>query len=356
MDLEMLTLFEDGLRRFSRERYAPAQMIEGTKNGKGGRYWHEMAELGWFELAVSDNGLPEIVPLLSVYRVAGEGLWREPIDCVFGEPAVVAACATEPALRRQLCDGLASGAAPLACAARERGDGWSAGTTTTRAHAGADGVVLSGHKVAVAGDPACVAYLVTAADEQTGRVAFYRVDRGARGLDVRRYPTVEGRQLADLHLDRTPGVFICAVGPEVPTRAWGELLAAAECVGIMHGALQDTVAYLLQRQQFGRPLIDFQVLQHRLADMQMLVRETDALLRELAEDLDAGRSLDPRSLLALRAQTSRSAREVTREAVQMHGGMGVTQECRVSHYYRRVLTLESLHGSEAWALERLCQA
>lgn len=353
MDQETLALFEDGLQRFSRERYAPARVAEAMSAAEGGQHWQEMADLGWFELAASESGLPEITPLLSVCRMAGEGLWREPIACVFGEPAVVAACATDAETRRTLVAGLASGAAPMAYAVRERADGWGTRAVTTRAQRGAGGVELSGDKLAVVSAPNCAAYLVTALDEQAGRVAFYRVDGGAPRLEVIRYRTVDGRSLVDLHLDRTPGVFVCEAGPEVPVQAWGALLAAAERVGIMRGALRDTVAYLGQRKQFGRPLIDFQVLQHRLADMHMLVRETDTLLGELAADLDSGRAIDPASLLSLQAQAARAVSEVARDAVQLHGGMGVTQECRVSHYYRRMLTLESLHGSEALALEGL---
>jgi alkylation response protein AidB-like acyl-CoA dehydrogenase len=355
MDAETLALFEDGLERFTRERYGAAQMVEKATARQEAVHWWEMAKLGWFELAASESGLPEIVPLLSIYRAAGQGLWREPIGCVFGEAAVVAAHAADAAVRQMLCAGLTSGEAPLAFAAREAGQGCDGGMVSTVARPTDRGVEVSGQKVAVPHDAHCRAYLVMAVHGQTGKRAYFLVERAARGLDVARYHTVEGRELADLRLDRTPAQFVCNADPELPTRAWGTLLAAAECVGIMNGALHDTVSYLRQRKQFGRPLIDFQVLQHRLADMQMRVRETDALLRELGEDLDAGQPLDARALLALSAQTSRAAREVTRDAVQMHGGMGVTRECRVSHYYRRVLTVESLYGGESWALERLAE-
>jgi len=356
MDLGMLSLFEDGLRRFNRERCSPLQLVESAKAGHGTRHWQEMAALGWFDLGVAEEGLPEILPLLSIYRAAGEGLWREPIDCVFGESAVIVGSIGDRSLRRRFSEGLASGQQPLAYAARERGGEWSPARPATCAQSIAGGLVLSGSKVAVVEDSACTGYLVTASDADSGRRSCYQVERGARGLEIVRYPTVEGRHLADLHLDRTPALRVCDSPDWQLLEAWGSLLAAAESVGIMRGANQDTLAYLRQRRQFGRPLIDFQVLQHRLAEMLMLERETDALLRDLADDLDEDRSVDPRGLLALGAQASRALRHVTREAVQMHGGMGVTQECRVSHYYRRALTLDSRCGGEAWALARLAAA
>lgn len=356
MDKEMLGMFEDGLRRFNRERYSPSQLIEYARAGQCTKHWREMADLGWFDLAASDEGLPEIVPLLSIYRAAGEGLWREPINCVFGESAVIAGCAVDAPVRRRLSEGLASGSKPLAYAARERRGGSMPARSMTCAMQGRDGALLSGSKVAVVEDSSCAGYLVTAADTDTGKVSCYLVNSGASGLVIVRHPTVEGRYLADMHLDQTPGELVCEQGAGELAESWGSLLAAAESVGIMRGANQDTIAYLRQRRQFGRPLIDFQVLQHRLAEMLMMERETDALLREIAEDLDEDRIVNGRRILALRVQTSRAARHVVREAVQMHGGMGVTQECRVSHYYRRVLTLESLYGSEAWALEQLAAA
>lgn len=357
MDKDMLSLFEDALQRFNRERRSPAQLLEHARHGSSREHWREMAELGWLELALANDAsggaLPEIVPLLSIYRAAGEGLWQESIDCAFGAATLIAHHAQATALRRELCEGLATGSALLAYADRERGDGWDASTVDTSAQRRADGFVLSGCKVAVAEDAACACYLVTGRDMETGLAGCYRVARDAPRLGIVRHCSVEGRALADLHLDQTPAQFVCEGDVLALAPRWSALLAAAESVGIMRGALHDTVSYLQQRRQFGRPLIEFQVLQHRLADMLMLTRETDALLQEIAEDFDAGQPPAERQMLALRAQVSRAQRQVTREAVQMHGGMGVTQECRVSHYYRRALTLDSLYGSDAWALERL---
>lgn len=349
----MLVMFEDALKRFNRERYAPAQLVEYARRGGCREHWREMAELGWFELALAEQGRPALVPLLCLYRAAGEGLWREPIHGVFGEAALAASSADDPVLRQRLSEGLASGDAPLAFADRERGAQDHANTPNTSARRHGEGYILTGNKVAVIDDPGCAGYLVMARDLESGRAACYRVEPRAQGLEIDRYTTAEGRALADLHLDQVAAQFVCDREAMELVGHWGALLAAAECTGIMRGALQDTIDYLHQRRQFGRALIEFQALQHRLADMRMLLRETEALLDEIAENLDAGRPADPRSLLSLRAQTSRAVRHVTREAVQMHGGMGVTQECRVSHYYRRALTLDSLHGSEGWALEQL---
>ncbi len=361
MDKDMLGLFEDALQRFNRERHSPAHLLEHIRHGSRLEHWREMAELGWFELVLANDtssdaagrALPKMLPLLSIYRAAGEGLWQEAIDCVFGAAALIAHHAQGTALRRELCEGLASGSAPLAHADREPGDGWDARAVATRAQRLAEGFALSGDKVAVVEDAACVGYLISARDVATGRAGCYRVARETPGLCIARYCGVEGRALVDLHLEGASAQFVCEGEVLALVPHWSALLAAAESVGIMRGALNDTVSYLQQRRQFGRPLIEFQVLQHRLADMLMLMRETEALLHEIVEDLDAGQLPAQYLMLVLRAQVSRALRQVTREAVQMHGGMGVTQECRVSHYYRRALTLDGLHGSDIWALDRL---
>lgn len=359
MDTDTLVLFEDSLRRFNRERYLSAQPNRLAKDGDGTQHWQEMADLGWFELLNLNCERPELVPLLSIYRSAGEGLWREPIGCALGESAMVVFQMQASQLRQRLWDGLASGQSPLAYAVRERGDAWAwawgqrhLATTARRAD---DHYVLDGMKVAVADDPLCAAYLVLAGDPDTGTSAFYLVDREAQGLQISRYPTVEGRRLADMQLSGVRAHRVVGGEATVLAETWGVLLAAAEAVGIMRGANAATAEHLRQRHQFGRPLLNFQVLQHRLVEMLMLEQETAALLLETAENFDTpsqSRSLH-RKVLALRAQTSRSLRHVTRDAVQLHGGMGVTQECRASHYYRRALTLESLYGGEDAALQAL---
>jgi alkylation response protein AidB-like acyl-CoA dehydrogenase len=363
MDNDLLALFEDGLQRFNRERYSPAQLVAYTREAAGdsSQRWSEMAGMGWFELLRADaedgaDAADSVARLLPIFRAAGEGLWREPVACALGESAVVAAHVSAPGRRAALVEGLVSGAHPLAYAARESGDGWSRAQVLTQARKNGEGHALQGKKIAIAGYERCAGFVVLAQSPELSAGAFFLVQRDAPGLELLPYKSVEGRWIADLQMNGTPAEYLCPAEIAERAEAWGAILAAAEAVGIMRGANADTTEYLLQRRQFGRALLSFQVLQHRLVEMHMLERETDALLQATAEAFDTGAPAMRRRLLMLRAQSSRALRQVTREAVQMHGGMGVTQETRVSHYYRRALMLDSAYGAEDWALEQLAAA
>lgn len=360
MDTDLLRLFEDSLERFNRERYSPAQLVARSREASGIGLLPEMAEMGWFELlrggADDEPAASSVVPLLPLFRAAGEGAWREPLSCVLGASAVVASRTDAATRRESLLDGLVSANALLAYAAREMDDGWHRAGITTVARREADGHVLDGHKIAVMDVESYAAIIVLAVDAQTKRPGYFLVAPDAAGLERRSASSIDGRGLSDLELTSVPAEYLCTGDHAARAEDWEAILGAAEAVGIMRGANRDTAAYLRERRQFGRPLLDFQVLQHRLVEMHLLERETDALLRTTAEAYDADAPGLARRLLVLRAQASRALRQVTREAVQMHGGMGVTQETRVSHYYRRALMLDSLHGSEEAALDRLAAA
>lgn len=360
MDNDLLQLFEDSLARFNRERYSPAQLVARSREPAGPGLLSEMAEMGWFELlrgdADDEPAASSVIPLLPLFRAAGEGAWREPLTAVLGASAVVAARTDAPSRRESLVDGLVSARALLAYAAREADDGWNRVHITTVARSEADGHVLNGHKIAVMDVEPCAGIIVLAVDAQTKRPGYFLVAPDAAGLERSDTSSIDGRGLSDLKLTGVRAEYLCTGDNASRAEGWDAILGAAEAVGIMRGANRDTAAYLRERRQFGRPLLDFQVLQHRLVEMHLLERETDALLQSTAEAYDADAPGLARRLLVLRAQASRALRQVTREAVQMHGGMGVTQETRVSHYYRRALMLDSLHGSEDAALERLAAA
>lgn len=357
MDAELLSLFEDALERFNRERYAPARLLQRIQAGDdaAAAQLAEMADLGWFDLLNDDDGQPArtVTRLLPLFRAAGEGLWQEPLGALLGAGAVIASRAESATLRTALIDGLISGRQPLAYATRERGDGWSTCAVRTTATTRNGRTRLQGEKIAIPDAALCAGAVVLARDGGTGQTGFYRVARDAAGAAWHGVRGIDGRGLADLRLNDTEADYLCSGEHAAAADAWATILDAAEAVGVMRGANRDTVAYLRERRQFGRPLLEFQALQHRLVDTHLLERETDALLLAVAEAHDDGAADLPRRLLALRAQAAQALRQVAAEAVQLHGGMGVTQETRVSHAYRRALMLDSLHGSAAWALDAL---
>ena len=352
MDAESLSLFEDSLRRYNGARLAAAHTVDNA-----GR-WRELQAMGWFELLRPEDEQQVLAPLadlLPLFIAAGEAQWSEPIANVFGEPAAIVAATDEASRRRALLEGLISGERPLGYAHREPGDGWS-NRIATQARRTAGGDRLDGRKAMVVGADTCAAFLVTAIDSASDSSAVFLVDAAAPGLVEQRYRTIDGRVAADLEFSDTPAERLCAGEAAIrDAQVRGALLAAAESVGIMRGASRDTTEYLRERKQFGQALLGFQALQHRLVEMRMREHESSALLQAVAEAHDQRSTSLPRQLLALRVQVARALRLVTREAIQLHGGMGVTEELRIGRWYRRGLMLDSLHGTAEAALDALSQ-
>lgn len=358
MDIESRALFEETLQRFNRECYAADRWHAHGRSPQGysPTLWADMQALGWFELLRPDDGgdIAPLADLLPLFAAAGEALWREPIGTAFAEPVAAVSHADLRERRQTLLAGLSAGDRPLAYAHREPGDGWSAAITTT-ARRTSSGHALDGCKSMVVGTAACTVLLVSAIEADTGIAALFLVEADAPGLSVQPYRTIDDLVAADLAFDNTPAERLCAGQAIGSANARGAILAAAESLGIMRGANHDTTEYLRERRQFGQALLGFQALQHRLVEMRMRQHECEALVASVAEAFDDQAPDLERQVLALRAQVSRALRHVTREAVQLHGGMGVTQELRIGRYYRRALMLDSLHGTADWALDALSE-
>ena len=357
MDIETRELLEQGLLRFSQEHFDPGRAQERSTAEDGFRVsaWKQMQDLGWFYLLGNDEGdaLGSLEDLLPLYQMAGEYLWDLPLDVVFGGVAEIVV-GIEDASRKATClSGLLDASVPLAMAHREHPNGWSLAPPKCRASRVDGEWRLTGRKALVPGVSAASSLIVSATDSQS-QTSFFLVEKNATGLSSKAYPCVDQSQAHDLSLDDVPARLLCQ-GQHILMRALhrASLLVAAESIGIMQGACRDTVTYLQQRKQFGRALIGFQNLQHRLVDMHVLAHESLALLNQTAAAFDFKTPDIQRQVLVLRAQVSRALRKITAEAVQLHGGMGVTQETRVARYYKRALMLDSLCGSADWALDQL---
>ena len=133
----------------------------------------------------------------------------------------------------------------------------------------------------------------------------------------------------------------------------GALAVCAEACGAMQSVNALTLDYLKQRKQFGQPLASFQVLQHRLVDMNVMFEETRAVVHAALAAVDTRGANAPRLIATAKVQTARAARFVGGQGVQLHGGMGMTDELAIGHYYKRLMVCESLFGDADWWLERL---
>jgi len=180
-------------------------------------------------------------------------------------------------------------------------------------------------------------------------IATFLVARDADGVTLHEYPTVDDSRAADVRLDGATAELVGSIDD-----GWAALEAAvdeataglcAEGIGVMRRLLADTVEYTKQRRQFDVPIAANQVLQHRMVDMYIAVEQSVSMTYLAALALALSRSERRRAVSAAKVFVAKSVRFVGQSAVQLHGGMGMTDELAVSHYFKRATMIESQFGS-----------
>lgn len=356
-------LLRGGLTRFLATRYDLEKSRTAAKTGPGWQpeIWRAFAE----ELGILGAALPEEaggigggpVEMMLIAEALGHALVIEP----YVDTAVVAAGLLHRAggdTATALVEKIVAGEAVVSLAATEptSGEHWQDVSTTARRDG--DDWLLSGAKIVSAATPLAAHVLVTArtAGERadTDGISLFLVDIGsaATGMEMHSYRTVDDRRAADIVFDdlRLPSAAL--LGEE--GSAWASIARArdegaaaicAEAVGCMRKVLADTVEYCKQRQQFGQPIGSFQVLQHRMVDMYMEVEQAAAAALLATLKLDADAADRARAVSAAKATVGRAARFVGQQAVQLHGGMGMTEELAIGHYFKRLTALQYEFGS-----------
>jgi alkylation response protein AidB-like acyl-CoA dehydrogenase len=243
------------------------------------------------------------------------------------------------------------------------------GWVQTRLARAGDGWRLDGRKAVVQVAPWASHFIVSArsqgaADAPDG-VSLLLVPRDTPGLTLRGYPLRDGDRAAELAFDQVQlpaSALLGTEGAALPhiEQALDEatLAVCAEATGVLRRLLRDTLDYVRQRKQFGVPLASFQVLQHRLADMHMALEQSSALADQVGAAVAAGElstAERTRAVSAAKVITAKACKTVGQGAVQLHGGMGMTEELAVGHYMRRATLIEGLFGPASWHLRRVAQ-
>ncbi|WLP89991.1 acyl-CoA dehydrogenase family protein [Gordonia sp. NB41Y] len=367
-------LLADGLSRFLATRYGLEESRKAAKIGAGWQpeVWRAFAD----ELGVLGACLPESVggdaggpeELMVVTEALGAALVVEPfVDTVVLGARLLARTGHPGAL--QLARRVVDGDALLALAALEDGSGGVPTRVTTTATRADDGWVLDGAKPVVTTAPLASHLIVVARLADTDDLGLFLVPAGddaPAGLGIQVFRTVDDRRAADVAFDGVRvGADALVVSGEQATalleQAWDEGTAAvvSEAVGLMRKVLADTVEYTKQRQQFGRPLAGFQALAHRMVDMYIELEQAVAAQYLAVLSLDAPAAERASAVSAAKATISRAARFIGQNSVQLHGGMGMTEELAIGHYFRRLTVIENEFGSADAHLarfERLARA
>jgi len=228
---------------------------------------------------------------------------------------------------------------------------------TTAKKAG-DVYEITGHKAVVWGAPWSTHLIVTARtgggqkDEQG--IGVFLVEKGAKGLSARDYPTVDGSKASEVYFEGTPATLIAEDAWPLVEQVVDEAIAAlcAESVGVQRKLHEGTLDYTRQRKQFGVPIASFQVLQHRMVDMFMNLEQSVSMT--YMATLKLGESPTERGLAVSSAKVhiGRANKFLGQNAIQLHGGMGMTDELAIGHYFKRATMIEGLFGSVDHHLKR----
>lgn len=317
-----------------------------TEGGFSRQAYGELADLGLCALTVhEDHGGLGMGPIeaMVVMEELGRGLVLEPLTHTLMASAVLQAHA--PADLRSTClPRLAGGEALITLAYQERAGRYQIKTCATHAQATDMGYVLNGAKQVVSAADRADAFIVPAMLEHA--MALFLVPAQASGMQRSGYQTQDGSRAGDLSLTNTPADLICTDGLAALELAVDTGIAST-CslgVGMMDRALALTVDYLQTRRQFGAPLASFQALRHRVADMKMQVELARSMSYYASLKLLAAPTERRAAMARAKLQLGQSMRFVGQQAVQLHGGIGVTQEAPISHYFKSLTQLEMTFG------------
>ncbi|MCC7045454.1 MAG: acyl-CoA dehydrogenase family protein [Alphaproteobacteria bacterium] len=364
-------LLDRSLESYYRENYGADQwrlLARNTACGYGRDNWKTYAELGWLGVALPETfggaagGMTETGIVMAA---VGRHLALEP---VLGT-VVLAAGAIELAgtarQRERLLRQIVAGETVMAFCHYEPGAGYERRQVKTIARQVGDSFVLDGEKSFTLGADSADHLIVSARlRSASGPVALFVVSNDREGLAPIGAPAFDGRfgaavRLAGVHVPlsaRLGDREACELPAIDRLLDRGAIAVCAEACGAMAALTQVTIDYLKIREQFGQPLARFQVLQHRLVDMSLAVEEARATVHAALQALDDGTADAQRAVWIAKVKAGRSARFVGTQGIQLHGGMGMTDELTVGHFYKRLTMCETLFGDADWYLDRLAEA
>jgi len=348
MDLETAVMLRDSAQRYAADNYGFLQRhaVVAEPAGYSARAWGDYAELGWLALRLPEEaGGLDADPLAvgALMEVVGSRLLMEPILASAIVATGLLRAQGSAVQQQELLPRLADGSLKLAFADAE--------PTGGAARCEVSDGRLTGSKIAVLHGDIADRLIVAALDADCGARRLYLVDAASPGIDATRYRFVDGRGAANLRftavraeaLVPADGVSADAAIAEVLEQATVAL--CAEALGIVRMLVTATCEYLKIRKQFGRAIGTNQALQHRAVDMFLLQEEIAALTLAAQRALSQPPAERARIVSGAKAYISQAARHVANEAVQMHGGLGITEELDVSHYFRRLMVNAALFGS-----------
>jgi alkylation response protein AidB-like acyl-CoA dehydrogenase len=360
-------LLAASIERFVARHYdfEARRRIVQSEDGYSRAVWQSFADLGLLGLAVPNelDGLGgRAADLAGVMDAIGHALIVEPFLSTVLCARIIAAAGTL-AQQQTLLTSIAAGDCIAAFAHTEPDARYSLAHVATRARPTPDGFALDGDKRVVLHAPCATTLIVSARlnDDTIEGIGLFLVDSNAPGLSMTRYRTIDALRAADVAFrdvrvasDARIGASESALRLIEDAIDYATALLCAEAVGAIRYANDATLDYLKTRQQFGVPIGSFQALQHRMVDMAIELEQAKSMaaLACATVDADIDRTERKRIVSAAKARIADACRRVSQESVQLHGGMGMSDELKISHTFRRLTMIAQQFGDADHHLER----
>jgi len=358
-------LLKDSVERFIERGYPfdKRRAVSKSDEGFSREHWKQFADLGWLAVGLPEDqggfgGAREVAVLMEAF---GRGLVIEPwLGSVLLAGGTIAR-AGSTVQQEELLGAMIAGQSVMALAHSEPKSRYDIARVETTAKKAGDGWSLEGHKALVLNGDAADKLVVSArtAGKKRDRegISLFLVDPKASGIEVRGYPTNDGGRAAEIKFSGAAGTLLGGEGnafdaiEETIDRATAAV--CAESLGLMAVLNAMTLEYSKTREQFGQAIGKFQALQHRMADMFVALEESRSLADVYMDDVDsADRAERQRAVSALKVQCDKAGRLVGQEAVQLHGGIAMTDDYQASHYFKRLSIIARQYGDADWHLDR----
>ena len=365
---EEQTLIQDQVDQFIQKEYdwETRQSLSNSDLGFGDDNWQKFAELGWLGISTSEEcggfGGSAIESML-IMEAFGKGLVVEPfLETIIMCGGLLDEHGTDQQ-KSSILESAIEGKMHLAMAYAEPQSRFNLSDVVTEAKEEGDSFVLNGYKSVVMNGPSANKLIVSArtsgAQLDENGITLFLIDGDAEGLNKTNYKTVDGRRASDLTIENVKVTKDNIIGQIndgftlLDSSIDRAILAiSAEAVGAMEVLYKTTVEYTKTREQFGTSIGKFQVLQHRMVDMFMEYEQCKSLLYMATMKQEEGSIDSKKAISGLKYQVGKAGKFIGQQAVQLHGGMGVTNELNVGHYFKRLTTIGTIFGNTDYHLKK----
>ncbi|HJR22999.1 MAG TPA: acyl-CoA dehydrogenase family protein [Dongiaceae bacterium] len=361
-------LLKESLERFRQQDYAfeKRKGLLAKLGAKDDPVWAQFAELGWLAAILPEEhgGLGgSHADLALLMEQFGRGLVTSPFVPTVVVGATALRLAGSEAQKSEILPGIAEGRTRLALAYLEAPGQLDPSIVTTRARSHGDGFIISGHKIvalyANVADHVLISARMFGQPGDHQGISLFVVPANAKGLAIDAYRTHDDGWASDLHFDQVHvqadalvGSAGSALGTIEGALDAGAAALCAEAVGAMWSLHDMTLDYIKVRKQFGAAIGSFQAIQHRMVNMYMKCQLAQSMALAGMAALNSGETARRRAVSAAKVQVGRAARQVGEDAIQLHGGIAMTDEYAAGHYFKRLTMIRLMFGDEEYHLRR----